>query len=490
MKRNIGLYIIALIALFWSCSEDKGNYDYVPVNEVKVEGLPKDTSAMHGEVLKLVPVFERTALPTEEGLEYSWTLAGQEIATTRDLNYTVPNDLDVKKYDCRYTVTDTRNGMKYYKDFNINIVASFSWGYYFLCEEADHSAVLSFFSSKEGTTECQHTTKVGDYALGKYPQAIIESFGNISSLNDYYYTMTIIAKEGDNPAIITNNGSFMPSGLVNNSSYMFEGEGGFNPTDGINMLTGSVYFVSNGKIYSYNGGLLYRAAKHDKEYVWNHPASSYGYVYVFDELSRKFYVLKNQIDDPHLGLVSDPYALDRVIGITGQPSYDNQTIIHQYVSRSHVMNMAMVEAGKINLVTMEYIDFQAAKDDQPAISEDGHVVETISLPLAAADVNTQGILVAENDWYFVAGNKVYTSPVLMPTLTEFVTLPADIGEPVAIAASSKNTQIIIATYDAGSAEKYKGSFAIVDLLTKEVTVHRNVMGKCVVAKGYDSNPWW
>ena len=29
------------------------------------------------------------------------------------------------------------------------------------------------------------------------------------------------------------------------------------------------------------------------------------------------------------------------------------------------------------------------------------------------------------------------------------------------------------------------SFAIVDLMSKEVTVHRNVMGKCVVAKGYD-----
>ena len=30
------------------------------------------------------------------------------------------------------------------------------------------------------------------------------------------------------------------------------------------------------------------------------------------------------------------------------------------------------------------------------------------------------------------------------------------------------------------------SFAIVDLMSKEVTLHRNVMGKCVVAKGYDS----
>lgn len=85
------------------------------------------------------------------------------------------------------------------------------------------------------------------------------------------------------------------------------------------MLTDAVYYVSNGKIYSYNSGLLYRAAKHDKEYYWSNPASAYTYVYVFDELSKKFYILKNQIDDPALGLVSDPYALDRVVEIKINP---------------------------------------------------------------------------------------------------------------------------------------------------------------------------
>ena len=52
----------------------------------------------------------------------------------------------------------------------------------------------------------------------------------------------------------------------------------------------------------------------------------------------------------------------------------------------------------------------------------------------------------------------------------------------------KETQLIIATYDAGSPKEYRGSFAIVDLMSKEVTVHQVMMGKCVVAKGYDSNP--
>ena len=99
-------------------------------------------------------------------------------------------------------------------DFNVNVVSNFSWGYYFLCEEPDQSAVLSYFSSKEGTTECLHATKIGDYALGKQPKAIIDYFGNISSLNDYFYSFNIITSQGDNPVIMTNNGAFMPSGSI------------------------------------------------------------------------------------------------------------------------------------------------------------------------------------------------------------------------------------------------------------------------------------
>ena len=481
--------MMALITFFFSCSEDKGNYDYQPVNEVTVSGLPKDTSAMRGEVLKLQPLFEYTQAPSEEGLTYSWKMAGKEIATTRNLEYAVPDNMNVGKYDCRYIVTDTKNGMKYFKDFNINVLSEFSWGYYFLCEEPDQSTVLSFFSSKEGTTECLHATKIGDYAFGKQPKAMIDNFGHISSLGDYYYTFYVITTQGENPVIMTDNGAFMPTALINEHSFVYEGDR-FNPTDAISMLTGDVYYLSNGKLYSYNSGLLYRPGKYDKEYYWSNPATAYSYVYAFDELSKKFYILKNQIDDPALGLVRDPYALDRVVEIKNQPSYEGKVILCKSVSREHTMYLATTEAGKIDLLTFEYIDFREATEEDPAISEEGHVLESNSFALPSADKNTKGVLVGEKDWYFAAGNKVYTSPVLKPQLTEFVTLPDDIGVPVAMAPSSKETQLIIATYDAGSAKEYKGSFVLIDLLTKEITVHRNVMGKCVVAKGYDANPWF
>ena len=487
MKRYIEFVILGISMLFLGCAEDKGNYDYTPINELTISGIPQDTSVVHLEVLKIKPVFTRSLFASEEHLEYSWKIEGKEIATTRDLEYEVSPEWQIKKHDCLYTVTDTETEMKYFQVFNISVGSSFSWGYYFLCEELDGSTVLSYFSSKEGTTECLHTKQCGDYVFGKYPKAMIDKFGYINSLKDYYYTMYIITSEGENSVIVTDNAAFMPTSLINNSSLIYQGEN-FMPTEGIGMLTGDVCFLSNGKLMKYASGLLYRPAKHDKDYYWSHTVSAYNYIYAYDELSKKFYILKNQINDPEAGLVMDQHAYDRVVEIQDQPSYEGQTILCQMVNRSHIMYMATAGNNQVNLMKFEYIDSRKGTETLPALNEYGHVQEMITLQLADADKNTKGVLVAEKDWYFVVGNKVYTSPVLLPKLSDFVTLPSDLGEVTSVGLSSKGTQLIIATYDANSTEKYKGSFVLVDLMSKKLTVHKNVMSRCVVAKGYDANP--
>lgn len=489
MKRYIEFVILGILMLLLGCAEDKGNYDYTPVNELTISGIPKDTSVVHLEVLKIKPVFTCSLSASEDHLEYSWKIAGKEIATTRDLEYEVSPEWQIKKHDCLYTVTDTETGMKYFHEFNISVSSSFSWGYYFLCEESDGSTVLSYFSVKEGTRNCLHTKQCGDYIFGKHPKAMIDKFGYINSLEDYYYTMYIITSEGENPVIVTDNGAFMPTSLINNSSLIYEGED-FKPMEGIGMLTGDICFLSNGKLMSYSSGLLYRPGKHDKKYNWTHIASSYSYIYAFDELTKKFYILKNQINDPEAGLVMDRYAYDRVVEIQDQPSYEGQSIIQQMVNRSHVMYLATAGNNQVNLMKFEYIDSQKATETLPALNEYGHVQEINTLPLPDAGEKTKGVLVAENDWYFVVGNKVYTSPVLLPKISDFVTLPDGLGEVTAVGISSKETQLIIATYDENSANENKGSFVIIDLMSKQMTIHKNVMSKCVVVKGYDANPWF
>ncbi|MFR7878235.1 MAG: hypothetical protein ACLU4J_18595 [Butyricimonas paravirosa] len=39
MKKNITIYLFAGSDIF-ACSEDKGNYDYAPANNLKIKGIP------------------------------------------------------------------------------------------------------------------------------------------------------------------------------------------------------------------------------------------------------------------------------------------------------------------------------------------------------------------------------------------------------------------------------------------------------------------
>ena len=39
------------------------------------------------------------------------------------------------------------------------------------------------------------------------------------------------------------------------------------------------------------------------------------------------------------------------------------------------MSMATAQTGKINLISFEYIDFKKATEEEPAVNEDGHLLE-------------------------------------------------------------------------------------------------------------------
>ncbi|MFR6542519.1 MAG: hypothetical protein ACLUPL_08175 [Butyricimonas virosa] len=56
---------------------------------------------------------------------------------------------------------------------------------------------------------------------------------------------------------------------------------------------------------------------------------------------------------------------------------------------AHVLSLALAESGKINLVSLQYIDFRAAKDEDPEIKEQGILKTSESLSLAGADANTR-----------------------------------------------------------------------------------------------------
>lgn len=87
---------IRIYAFFWmivlltvSCYEDKGNYDYHPINEVKISGIKEDPyEILRWDTLK-IPVTLENSLNEKAKLIYAWYLDQKKIAETEDLCYVV-----------------------------------------------------------------------------------------------------------------------------------------------------------------------------------------------------------------------------------------------------------------------------------------------------------------------------------------------------------------------------------------------------------------
>lgn len=480
MKNSISNFVIIVFSLFIAaCAEDKGNYDYTMINDLQISGLPSDTSFAKLKTLVLKPEFKRSQENTEEGLTYSWEFAGKEISITRDLNYVIPFSMQAGKCDCRYVVTDTKTGMKFFKNFDLNIVSEFSWGYYFLCEGDNKQSVLSYWNIAKGTTKCLHTMQIGDYDLGREPKNLSGKFEWIASLGNYYYSMTIISADSEYPVIVTDNGSFMPQKLITTSNCVYQ-EVPFEPSEVINGDKNQ-YYVTQNKVCLYANNLVYRPAIHDKEYKWSNIAMTYYndyLVYAYDEITQKYYVLKRQLNDPINGLVRDNYALDRVVEIKNQPDYSGKSVIGKFPSSSGI-KVLITESTGVRLIDITYTDY----------NEDGKCTSSALLPIEGGVSNNAVALLNGNNWYVATNNKIYISPTLLPKFEEWVILPPELGGITAISPSGYGRKIIATMYNSNAAATKKGSFVIIDLITKAYEVRSNLIDKCISIGAFNSDPY-
>ena len=58
--KSIYLLCIMLGVLFCRCAEDKGNYDYTPVDELTITGIDGTYTKIVGDSLKIPVTFEHT----------------------------------------------------------------------------------------------------------------------------------------------------------------------------------------------------------------------------------------------------------------------------------------------------------------------------------------------------------------------------------------------------------------------------------------------
>ena len=84
--KKITVYILLLLLLssICSCLDDKNNYDYTPINELKgtISNIEKNYSVGIDEDLVITPTFEFTIDKTDPDVSYEWRLDGESVSYT------------------------------------------------------------------------------------------------------------------------------------------------------------------------------------------------------------------------------------------------------------------------------------------------------------------------------------------------------------------------------------------------------------------------
>ncbi|HTG54695.1 MAG TPA: PKD-like family lipoprotein [Niabella sp.] len=210
-------YIIALLLVvtcLTSCYKDKGNYEYVELGEMKVEGIPgvihlvrkvdrlvvnpKITSSKEGEIKGDNPNY---SFRYRIGYKGKGFLGGEvdgkgepwvELTPTNGFNLDLPFDFEPNNYVCWLTITDKRNNVVHSHVFDIQVTTLTYQGWMVLSHIGQEERVRLDMISHVSATR---TEFLYDIAVG-LPQ--IHHATQLSMNPDNYLSdeIAILSKEG------------------------------------------------------------------------------------------------------------------------------------------------------------------------------------------------------------------------------------------------------------------------------------------------------
>lgn len=475
MKRYIFSYAAALTfsLLAGACAEDDGNYDYTSINEVTIETIDEQfcEAGAHLTIKPTLTMLDENNI----NLSYSWTIGTDEVSTERDLDIDLPA-LSYGGHLCAFTIKDNDTGMQYRQTFTLTIANPFNYGYYFLTRKDDGSTEMAYIQSKTeddaSIEDVKYATGVAEYPFGNEPLQIYGAYGYNADYSATRWQLTFVTKNGEYPVIVTDNSTFLPTSLVTSNNFIEQDKGyTFEPDATIvSMMTSTgQFFTSNGQFIRYANGKLYRPARHLQEYYWSHPVISdrgEASAWAFDELSKRYYTLQTyKMDIPEEGITADSYAYDNVVEPTNNPEIKG-TVLYgadKLNGMTHAFNVYTADTEGIRIYNFS----KTYNQTDPAF------VSEALLPLAGANANTAitvGSTGLSNGVFYVgSGNEIYSSPTTLPQLSQFITIPSDLGSIEYLGLSALGNRLVVVLYDENSSEERKGSVMFVDIATKKIT---------------------
>lgn len=153
--KRLVLSLFAGILLASSCADDKGNYDYTDLNNITIDGISKDITALSYANLEITPVFKNFD-PAEDQYDFEWQAIQmfgdretEVIGTNKNLNYMV--ELLPGAYTLLYTIKEKGSEIYYREEMNLQVNSVTSEGWLVLCSD-NNRARLDMVSKITGET--------------------------------------------------------------------------------------------------------------------------------------------------------------------------------------------------------------------------------------------------------------------------------------------------------------------------------------------------
>jgi hypothetical protein len=492
---------LCLVVAFFSCSDDLGNYDYKQLNDVKISGIPTDTTAQMTERLVLKPVLEQALISKESDLTFVWCIGSDTVSTDKELDYEIPITTKFGVNQCHYTVTDVTTGVRCFAPFELNVTSAYSSGYYILSEQTDETALISYIKAEfDEETSWQMTDMIGSVKLGKKPRQMTNGYSYMSEYDGYGWTMFFLTEEGEYPVIETNSFTFQPTSLVNNENYVGGGEGKVFAPKSVVKGNAASYYQSGDGFAIFSQGLLNPPASLETDYNWLQTGlwqmgQTIDVLWGFDGISNNLYTISYTESDPLNGIVGNKYLFDNFQPIEGFPSFDGYTFMtadvnsdwsSDYSSKTEKVEVVLFNSSSVIIHTkktvQEYKNW--APQGDPVVSFD-----QTELPVTGITSNSI-CKILEGDYYFIIGNSIYSSPALNPKLTKVADVPEELGAPLKMEMSVKGSMLWVATYNESDAAELKGSVVVVNTTDKKVEhTFKNVCAKPADIMTADASPW-
>ncbi|MDL2319775.1 hypothetical protein LJC45_01435 [Alistipes sp. OttesenSCG-928-B03] len=185
MKRLI--YAMILAPLFLTgCMEDKGTYDYLPVNKVTISRLDNEQGEAIGNItvatmsiLKLTPVMSESVPGTGDEYRYRWYIYQKGVSNSKEMTISEERDLEWAvatspgKYEVRYVVTNAKTEVSSYYSFEMTVVKD-NVGTLMIASNVDGKANLTVMKP-DGTWVSDIYEKANGYAAGSNAVVVVNA---------------------------------------------------------------------------------------------------------------------------------------------------------------------------------------------------------------------------------------------------------------------------------------------------------------------------